>query len=70
MKSKFDLFILYNPKSNCLATMMWDSACDGVSQWRYTNGDFHWWARGNKHISEMKKTWIVIDRIPESEWRE
>lgn len=66
-KSKFDGFILYDPKKNELVFMQWDISWGGVAEWFHTNGKKAWWVKKNSYIPEALKTYVLIDRLPEWE---
>lgn len=64
-KTKYDLFVLYEPSKNELIEMLWDTAIDGVSQWRHYSANGIWVIKDNKYLSKALKKYTVIDRVPE-----
>jgi hypothetical protein len=67
MASKYDLFV-FEDKGRKIV-MVWDTAENGVSQWRHWDKKRVWVVKDNRHLGKVRKKWKLLTRVPECIWR-
>lgn len=63
-KSKFDVFLFYDPQSNEIFTVEWDCCADSIPEFFHYNGNKAWWEKGRDYIERAKKHFLLLDRFP------
>lgn len=62
-KSKFDIFIMKGPRG--VFGFTWDTATNGVAEWRHTDGKVWWTKTGNDYRAKAMKKYKLVQRLPE-----
>jgi hypothetical protein len=68
--SKYDQFLVYDPKQDKILVLQWDTSYNGIDSWLHRNDETRYRVEMRGYLKEARKKFVFLDTVPEHLHRE